>query len=385
MKTTETMKTRFSCTSNTAVTPDTSIEPDADLTPEPDAALRSTRLTRSTGPSASTRSGASIRSRGPFESTRQIRSNRPIRAIAAKLAPFTMPALLLAALTSLLVACDDDEDGGANMLDFELGCSSDGDCQSDLCATVPAGSMCAPACEACVGNPDRVCLTLYTEPNAPPQQFCTHQCDTDADCPSGLTCFTETNNGTGACIPGDGRPDIDVMDDGDMASDMVATSDYRYVRVDDLSMQADTIDGGADIDAIILDKGDGTQHFATKIEGFVHGGGTVTGDEIDPTAATGAPDTFSAYPDTTTCDVENGSFVSLGGMGGFLIVEMAATIDEGDVITVLEVGGCDFGTGEAIPEPVDVSVSTAREIDASWEIIGTGDGPEIVVSVPALP
>jgi hypothetical protein len=30
--------------------------------------------------------------------------------------------------------------------------------------------------------------------------------------------------------------------------------DYRFVRMDDLSPKADTVDGGADVDAIILDK-----------------------------------------------------------------------------------------------------------------------------------
>lgn len=185
-----------------------------------------------------------------------------------------------------------------------------------------------------------------------------------------------------------GDTDTNGGDDGDTV--MPPDGDpYFFVRVDDLSPMADTADGGSDIDAIILDKTDGTQAFADSVEGYEHGGGDgITGDELDPTEALGSPDAFYAYPDTSVCDVEgtggNAPFVSLGGTGGVLVVGMSAAIETGDTLTVLEVGGCDFGDGMANAEEVDVSISTAKEIDGTWTFLGNGTGPEITATVPEL-
>jgi len=157
---------------------------------------------------------------------------------------------------------------------------------------------------------------------------------------------------------------------------------FRFVRIDDMSDRKMTIDGGADIDAVLLEKSNGTRYPAIDVEGYRHGGGT--GDDIDPTAALGLPDAFYAYPDTDVCDVDDNEFVSIGGMGGYLIVEMEAAIDPGDRLTVLEVGGCDYGDGTAFRERVNVSISVAEDYDGQWTHLGTGEGPEISLRVPQL-
>ncbi len=162
---------------------------------------------------------------------------------------------------------------------------------------------------------------------------------------------------------------------------VVTYQEYTYVRIDDLSAEADTPDGGADIDAIVLSKG-GTEFYADSVEAYEHGGGL--GSELDPAEALNGPDAFEDWPDTDTCRVDGG-FVSLGGLGGHLIVHMSAVIEAGDALTVLEVGGCDFDGGTAIIEPVDVYVSVAAEFDqAHWVSLGEGSGPEVFFTIPAL-
>lgn len=167
-----------------------------------------------------------------------------------------------------------------------------------------------------------------------------------------------------------------------------ATLPYRYVRIDDLSTTADTINGGADIDAVYVDKGGtGTLVYADNVEAFLHGGGFAEGPDLDPLNATGAPDSFFAFPDTAECDADNG-FVSLGGVGGYIILRMGSDdqIEVGDAVGVLEVGGCDFGgNNPAIIEEVEVSVSVANQPDSTWTSLGTGEGPLIEISVTSLP
>lgn len=174
-------------------------------------------------------------------------------------------------------------------------------------------------------------------------------------------------------------PDTDTVDPG-LA--------YRFVRIDDQSTPGEgALDSGADIDSVILTKAGGAQSFADEVLAYEHGGGAGFTDEADPTEALNAPDAFYDWDagDTSVCDVEGG-FVSLGGMGGVLVVRMPAEIAAGDNLTVLEVGGCDFGgANPAIPEEVEISVSVGSEVAGTWQLVGSGDGPEISLTVPTLP
>ena len=125
----------------------------------------------------------------------------------------------------------------------------------------------------------------------------------------------------------------------------------------------------------------------------------------DPNQALGAPDAFYEYATGDAADDDDDGipnyldvcevgddttpdeFLSLGGEGGFVVLRMGGTIEQGDSVEVLEVGDCDFGgNNDAIPEEVEVAVSVAREPEnAYWVTLGTGEGPEILLSVPDLP
>lgn len=180
----------------------------------------------------------------------------------------------------------------------------------------------------------------------------------------------------------DGTSGADASDDtADVAPEPMA---YRFVRVSDLSTKSGTINGGADIDAVLLTKRDGRQYAARTVEGYAHGGGRYEGPELNPSEALGFPDSFYNWPDSSRCDVDRG-YVSLGGQGGYLIVGMDADIDSGDRITVAEVGGCQYSGGTAIAESVRVEVAVSRDIDAQWMFVGSGTGPVIQATVPTLP
>lgn len=180
-------------------------------------------------------------------------------------------------------------------------------------------------------------------------------------------------------------PDVEEdTDPGDTGTDVTDPGlDYRFVRVDDVSGNSEDIDGGADLDSIILDKADGSTVYADTVESFLHGAGF--GDMLDPTEALGAPDSFFNYPASLECDVDVG-FVSLGGTGGQLIVQMGGAIEAGDTLTVLEVGNCDNDVG--IADDVEVFVSVAADDSRDWVALGGGGGsPDItfVLSAGDLP
>ncbi len=163
---------------------------------------------------------------------------------------------------------------------------------------------------------------------------------------------------------------------------------YRYVRIDDLSTTGTSADAGADIDAIILAKAGGGTFYAESVEGFVHGGGA--GDALDPANALNAPKAFSNYPATDYCRVSSvdNLYVSLGGVGGYLIVRMGDKIEANDVLKVLEVGGCsgpgsDGKTYNAVPDEIEVQIAVSGEPTGQWRVLGRGVGPEISFTITA--
>ena len=162
---------------------------------------------------------------------------------------------------------------------------------------------------------------------------------------------------------------------------------YRFVRIDDLSTRSLSSDG-ADIDAIILTKANGEVFYASAVEGLIYSDPQTDG--YNPEEALGAPDAFynAAMNDFSVCDIgetDARPFVSLGGEGGVLVVRMDANIEEGDTLTVLEVGGCDYGNGEAIVEEIGVSIAVSSDIDTGlWLELGSGQGPDVTFYIPLL-
>lgn len=200
-------------------------------------------------------------------------------------------------------------------------------------------------------------------------------CNTDTDCSKDMHCDTTSHR----CA--DGAP---------------SGNEFKYVRIDDLS-QKDTSgkkleDPGADIDAIVLTKkSGGSPVYATTVKGYHRADGvSASADKsvaANPQMALGQPDSFIGYPSNTTdCyyyakDKQAGDktvdrpFVSLGGLGGYLIVEMGNKIEAGDNLAVLELGACklqntkDGKDHKGIPEGVRVQVSVSGE-DGSWKAVG---------------
>jgi hypothetical protein len=177
-------------------------------------------------------------------------------------------------------------------------------------------------------------------------------------------------------------------DMGETTSDMTTTTTpdpdpYAYVRIDDLSDNGSTPDSGADIDAIILDKADGSTAYAESVEAYLFGQDGPA-EELNAVEATGNPDAFEDYPNVDNCRVDGG-FVSLGGTGGVLIMKMSSSIETGDELTVLEVGGCDHPNGVAIVDEIEISVGISKELDGQWVSLGSGDGPALTFSISTLP
>lgn len=163
-----------------------------------------------------------------------------------------------------------------------------------------------------------------------------------------------------------------------VSSDPPPEREWRWVRIVDVSEAVGGGDPGADIDAIVVNPGD-TESYASAVAGYAATPASVSSD--DPAAAIGRPDAFTEWPDVSTCRVDTG-FVSLGGTG-FLVLEVPGPLVAGDRVAILEVGGCDFGSGTAILDDLEVFVGSSAE--GPWIPMGTGVGPRLDARVPALP
>lgn len=153
-------------------------------------------------------------------------------------------------------------------------------------------------------------------------------------------------------------------------------TDAGWVRVRDTSGVVTGADPGADIDAVVVLRVDGTEVYASEVAAW-----TATPADVvhgDPTDVLGAPDAFGAWPSTETCSVEFG-FVSLGGAGE-LVVRVPVPLQAGDQVVVLEVGGCAWSGGEAILDPVEVSIGATA--DGPWIRLVEDTGPAIRAIVP---
>ncbi len=189
-------------------------------------------------------------------------------------------------------------------------------------------------------------------------------------------------------------------------------NEYTYVRIDDLTSPnvaccgketcnngCTKDDPGADIDAIALVKADNTVKYATTVAGYANAflkggdfykeGNTMA---LDQNQVLGEPDSFKTYGGATgnPADVEchytnkiisegepaasDYTFASLGGEGGYIIVQMDGKIEAGDKLDVLEVGDCKLINksgnveGKANQEEVKVQISINAE-DGSWKTV----------------
>jgi hypothetical protein len=157
---------------------------------------------------------------------------------------------------------------------------------------------------------------------------------------------------------------------------------YQYVKVQDLSRSSAGSDPGADIDAVVVTRADGSVQTADAVIAYQATPNAVL--RADPLAALGQPDAFDMYPDVATCRVDGG-FVSLGGEGE-LILRLEAPLEEGDTVEVLEVGACAYAPDQyAIAERISLAVSPTPDLDGLWVDVTQGVSPVITWTVADLP
>lgn len=148
------------------------------------------------------------------------------------------------------------------------------------------------------------------------------------------------------------------------------TAVYRYLMVVDRSpsdLGASNLFCGTDIDAVILGHA-GTAMPATGA--LASAGGACLEGPVRTGLATGSPQ--------STCEM--GTFASLGGEGGYLVLSFSQPIEPGDSIQVHE---C---TVSGIMDHYDLRVGTSTDPTApSWVTIAEGLTDVTEVIVPALP
>jgi len=195
---------------------------------------------------------------------------------------------------------------------------------------------------------------------------------------------------------------------------------YKYVKIEDLSPvqynQSGIEDPGVDIDAVVLKKaGSGEMTYAASVVSYARGDGKSNKESrraYVPGAILDAPDSFAEYPNSTTnCNYYKGgvpgkdgvediddnynyTFVSLGGLGGHIIVGMDGNIEKDDTIDVLELSDCTLqntqtmnGKGAvAEKDGMKVQVSAGAKVDSEWTLIGSGTATAgiLTCTVPEL-
>jgi len=198
-------------------------------------------------------------------------------------------------------------------------------------------------------------------------------------------------------IPSEGTLDGEVAD-LPITDGPPPTKEYKYVMIEDLSSVTGAQDG-ADIDAVELMKSGATTStwaqsaVSCKMPGDI--------DCANPAQAAGASDAFCTDPAECFSNFELPTdnpatlppYVALGGAGGKLILLMAEKIENGDTLTVYEVGNCAISeacgvtpTINASPESIWVKISETET--GPWiEVLAqsdTANHPKIEITLSAL-
>lgn len=223
----------------------------------------------------------------------------------------------------------------------------------------------------------------------------------------------------------------------------VELSGYKYVRIDDLTdpqvaccgtdddgnvkscTKCTMEDPGADIDAVVLIKKDTkAPYYAVDVKGYANDfqeGGNRYNESVPMAtyakAIEGKPDSLYQYgtdawpEDDAECryvkagapaypnyKAEDRTFVSLGGQGGYIIVEMGAKIEEGDKLDVLELGECkmiqsdgsDKSASKVPAEKVKIQIAVKSDApESEWKVLSDTDGNQatnglISFTIPTL-
>jgi hypothetical protein len=189
------------------------------------------------------------------------------------------------------------------------------------------------------------------------------QCNDDNDCDYGFSCVS------GSCVNNS------------------TTTNYRFVKIEDLSTACDKkncgFDPGADIDAVVLVKSGNVTKYAKRVVGYQRSDGKSVAERgyaTDATKALRAPDSFINYPIADQCnyfhadvpgndkDNREFTFVSLGGKGGWLELEMDDIIEAGDKLDILELGKCALYNTESHPGKLDGGKAQSEQIQVSISV-----------------
>ena len=161
---------------------------------------------------------------------------------------------------------------------------------------------------------------------------------------------------------------------------------FRFVMVEDLTVEPSGDFPGADIDAISVIKASGDEIFAETFEEDTDI--DCTGNlACDASGLLGAPDAVDAGGTCFGGGAPDGStFTALNA--GFVIVQFSSvangdvTIENGDDIHVYEVGSTECGRFD--DDPFRVSVSVADDITGDFEEIGEGGRGNNIIPVSGL-
>lgn len=304
------------------------------------------------------------------------------------------------------------------------GCGLKCDASQGLTCNKTNGKCVEPAAETCqtTGCPDK--FTCVEDDQGawacmPDDQKCYNntvwssvaEMCVDADSESCEDGTNESCSGAGKTVC---DPDLKLCVPRQVSSD---PKPYKYVKIEDLSSneydKPNKEDPGVDIDAIVLTKaGSGEKIYAESVVGYQRGNTQSTVETrraYVPNEALHAPDSFVSYPsDMEKCNYYKGTvpdknapdedyvytFVSLGGVGGYLIVGMGGNIEEGDTLDVVELSDCklantqtaDGSNADAEKDGMKVQVSASKKVDGEWVFITSGTATKGILSetIPAL-
>lgn len=166
---------------------------------------------------------------------------------------------------------------------------------------------------------------------------------------------------------------------------------YYFMRVNDQSTNAG-VNPGADIDAITITKSTtGRRASVSRVEEYRPvNTADISRVSMQPDNILGDPTAFGTPFDPAQvgsdkeCSLEDEHFVSLGGVGGYIIVSFGADhVETGDTITVYEIGNCNK---QGASDPIEVQVSVSSNIDGEWiTVFSATEGPAMSGEVEDLP
>jgi hypothetical protein len=197
-----------------------------------------------------------------------------------------------------------------------------------------------------------------------------------------------------------GGTDTNPTTDTDNSTSGTGTTTFQkfyYVKILDASSGAGSQNPGADIDAVRLRKQSGATFFAQNvIEYKPVGADKISAESSNTNNVLGEPDSFAAVGEdfntagpNSKCSLKDEYYLGLGGPGGYVVIDFGRNndVENGDVLTVYEVGNCNGNSGGAgIADPVTVQISVGKSIDENWlTVLNFAAGPVMEGAVSGLP